>query len=247
MRPPATYGASAEDIWFVAFKQESHQTYRNRHGEEIAFSPCDPPPGYVFVPSGNTFITRSCRKLAQKLFAVYRPMNRKRPATQIGLHVPRDVFKKVESDFKAKRAKIDESLWRTLDKSYPQIPSADKNELHRLISSRYPSLTGKSALDHSGIIIYAYVRDRYTPFKSLGLYGESRDSEAITEAHQRAQEIIASWRGEDASHDATVRQKAHLRIHGSNISQQSLFQAEPRVAADDGVADVKHATEGRRE
>lgn len=178
-------------------KKENRKAYRNSHGEEIVFSPCDPPPGYVFVPAGNAFITRNCRKLAQKLYAVYRPKSRKTLAAQIGLHVPRDVFEKVESDFQAKRARVDENLWRALDKKYPQIPPADKNELHQLISSRYPSLTGKSVLNDDGITIYAYVRDRYTPFKSLVPYGENRDAEAIARAHQRVQEILAFWRGED--------------------------------------------------
>jgi hypothetical protein len=126
-----------------------------------------------------------------------RPKSRKRLAAQIGLHVPRDVFEKVESNFKTKRARIDKNLWRALDKKYPQMPPADKNELHRLISSQCSSLTGKSALNHSEIIIYAYVRDRYTPFKSLAPYGENRDTEAIARAHQRVQETLASWRGED--------------------------------------------------
>ena len=178
-------------------KTENRKVYRNSHGEEIIFSQSDSPPGHVFVPSGNTFITRSCRKLAQKLYAVYRPKNRKRLTTQIGLYVLRDVFKKAKSDFKAKRARIHEDLWLVLDKKYPQIPPTDRNELHRLISSQRPRLTGKSALDHSKITIYAYVRDRYTSFKSLAPYGENQDAEEITRAHQRVQEILVSWRGED--------------------------------------------------
>jgi hypothetical protein len=89
----------------------------------------------VFVPSGNAFITRNCRKLAQKLYVVYRPKSRKKLAAQIGLHVPRDVFEKVESDFEAKRARIDENLWWALDKKSPQIPPVDKNKLDRLIAS----------------------------------------------------------------------------------------------------------------
>jgi hypothetical protein len=174
-----------------ASKRENCKVYRNSHEEEIVFSPCDPPPGYVFVPSGNVFITRNCRKLAQKLYAVYRNESRKKQAAQIGLHVPRDAFKKVLSEFKAKRARIEGKLWRVLDKEYPQIPSTDKNELHRLISSRYSSLTGTSALDHSELTIYAYVRDRYTG------YGENWDTDANARAHQKAQEILASWRGDD--------------------------------------------------
>ena len=153
---------------------------------------------HVAMHQGNADYPSSLGDAASlhRSYAVYHHKIRKRLAAQIGLYVPRDVFEKAESDFKAKRAKIEENLWRDLDKSYPLIPFADKNKLHRLISSQYPNLTGKSALDHSGITIYAYVRDRYTPFKSLAPYDENRDTEAIARAHQRVQEIIASWRGE---------------------------------------------------
>lgn len=176
-----------------ASKPEHRKAYRNSHGEEIVFNPCDPPLGYVFVPSGNVFITRRCRKLAQqKLYAVYRAQIRKQLAAQIGLYVPRDTFEKVKSEFEEKRARIDENLWRALDKNYPHISLADKNELHRLNSQ--PQRL-RSNLD--GITIYAYVRDRYTPFKSLDPFG-SRDTEAIARVHRRVQEILASWRGEDS-------------------------------------------------
>jgi hypothetical protein len=83
-------------------------------------------------------------------------------------------------------------LWLVLNKKYPQIPPTDRNELYRLISSQRPRLTRKSALDYSKITIYTYVQDRYTPFKSLALYSENQDAEAIARAHQRVQEILAS-------------------------------------------------------
>lgn len=66
-------------------KRRNRTVYRNKHGEEIKFTPCDPPPGYVFVPSGDWFVTRHCRKLAQTLYAVYRPKSRKELCGQIGL------------------------------------------------------------------------------------------------------------------------------------------------------------------
>jgi hypothetical protein len=122
-----------------ASKKENRKAYRNSLGEEIVFNPCDPPPGYVFVPSGNPFITRNCRKLAQKLYAVYRPKSRKRLAAQIGLHVPRDVFEKVESNFKTKRARIDKNLWRALDKKYPQMPPADRMNFTALSLHNVPA------------------------------------------------------------------------------------------------------------
>jgi hypothetical protein len=117
-----------------ALKKENRKAYKNSYGEEIVFSPCDLLPGYVFVPFSNAFITRNCRKLAQKLYTVYRLKSRKKFAAQIGFHVPRDIFEKIEFDFKTKRAKINENLWRILNKKYSQIPPADKNEFHRLIS-----------------------------------------------------------------------------------------------------------------
>lgn len=166
--------------------------YRNKHGEEIVFCRDKPPPGYVFVPSGNPSITRNCRKLAQKLYAVYRPKSRKKISSQIGLYVPRNVFEKVRSDFAAKRARIDAELWRTLDKKYPQMPPADKSEFHDLFSSQYRSLTGKSALNDMEIRVLAYVRDRYTPFKCLDL----QDTKAISLVLERVAKILASWRGE---------------------------------------------------
>jgi hypothetical protein len=64
-------------------KRRNRTVYRNKHGEEIKFTPCDPPPGYVFVPSGDWFVTRHYRKLAQTLYAVYRPKSRKELGGQI--------------------------------------------------------------------------------------------------------------------------------------------------------------------
>ncbi|KAF2257416.1 hypothetical protein BU26DRAFT_43522 [Trematosphaeria pertusa] len=187
----------------TASKDTDRRVYRNKHGEEIAFIPCDPPPGYVFVPSGNVFITLNCRKLAQKLYAVYRPKSRKRLATQIGLYVPKDAFEDAESKFKVKRARLDRELSRDLNKQYPKAPPADKDELHRLISSDCPGVTGKSALDRKEIIIYAYVRDRYTLFKSLN----HEDTEAIARAHQKVREILTSWRGEDEREKESSKSK----------------------------------------
>lgn len=187
-----------------AFKQKDRKIYTNKNGEEIAFSPCRPPPGYVFVPAGNVFITRNCRKLAQNLIVVCRPKSGKEFATQIGLHVPEEVFIQVKSEFEVKRAKINEELCRHLDKEYPQIPSAHKNEIHRLASSHEPNLTGKSALRDSENVIRAYIRDRYTRLMSLLFDDKSPNTEAIARTDQKIQDIMASWRGEAAPHDATV-------------------------------------------
>jgi hypothetical protein len=62
-----------------ASKAELRMTYRNKLGDEMLFRPCDPPKGYAFVPSGNRFITRTCCRLAHKVYAVYPGKIRTRP------------------------------------------------------------------------------------------------------------------------------------------------------------------------
>jgi len=102
----------------------------------------------------------------------------------------------VKSDFETVRRRSRESLWHRLQKKYPEMPHAYKNEVHRRISSMHSNPARKYALTCLEITIYAHVRDRYTPFKSLNIY-DAQNREAISEAHQRVKKILASWRGED--------------------------------------------------
>lgn len=192
---------------------------RNRHGEEIVFIPCNPPTGYTFVVAGNIFLTRRCRKLAQTLYAVYRPKGRKKHAMQLGIYAPNDVFKQANLDFQKERAKLGKKLLQTLDESYPRIPSADRDNLHDLISSQSPTITGNALLRHLSLKVYAYVLDRYTPFKSLAFHKEGQHSKAIAQVHQTAEEILAFWRrdrrNEGKQQSKKSRQDNKLRSRNS--------------------------------
>jgi len=100
----------------------------------------------------------------------------------------------VTSNFKARRARIDEDLWRKLNQEYPKMPPTDRTEIHHLISSTYANLVGRSALSSCELTVHAYVRDQYTPF--LKIYGK-QNAEAISKVHMRVEKILAYWRGED--------------------------------------------------
>lgn len=76
------------------------------------------------------------------------------------------------------------------------MPPADKNEVHRLISSECSNHVGKPALDSFWVTIHSYIRDRYSPFKSPNTYN-TQNSKAISQVHQRVEKTLASWRGED--------------------------------------------------
>jgi hypothetical protein len=173
-------------------RKDDRSGYKNKHGEEIVFRSFNPPPGYVLVPSGNAFITRRCRKQGQKLYALYRPWIRNRLG---GLFVPQEVLKNAESDFNAKRKKIERNLSRAIDDMYPKIPSADKKRLHDLILSERSNCTGQSALDHLTMTAFSYVQDKYVRERHTG----GRNWNCVVKAHQQVEKILASWRGEDSS------------------------------------------------
>ncbi|KAI0847123.1 hypothetical protein F5Y00DRAFT_126178 [Daldinia vernicosa] len=167
--------------------------YRNRYGEQTILGLSDPPPGYVFVPAGNQFITWKCRQYPQKRYAVLCRRSRKRPATHTGLYVSRDVFEKVRSEFEAKRASADEKLKRALDKEYPNMPTSDKNQLCDFIFSD-PDVIGKSTPKSRRLAIFNYVQANYAPLNSHNLSRENQNTEAIARANQKVQKILTSWR-----------------------------------------------------
>jgi hypothetical protein len=111
---------------------------------------------------------------------------------------------KAESEYKARRAKLTEVISPALDKMYPKIPLIDKNAFHSHVLSHYEGAVGKLAQEISGIA-YAYVRDKYTGVKystTLSAKGKKprvkkRRLKKMNQAHQKAEEILASWRGEE--------------------------------------------------
>jgi hypothetical protein len=172
-------------------EKEGRSSLTNKLGEEIVFEDWfSAPPGYVFLPSGNPFVTRRCRKKTeQKLYAVYRYQSRKWGAGHIGLFIPEEIVEEAKSEYEAKRTDADENLSRAIDKVFPNIHPADKRRLDALASTELVTCAPKSALRENWFRIYRYVLDRYTPFKFLTASYDmtKRKSEAIKEAHQEAQ------------------------------------------------------------
>jgi len=169
----------------------ANEIYMNRYREQILFLPCYQPLGYEFVPSGNIFITRNCRSLAQHVYAVYRSKNRNRCAAQIGLYVPKEVYKKVQAEFDIRRLQNDQSLWQSLVKHFPKMPYTDRREIRRLIFAGKPQTLERSISLETAV--FQYVQDRYTHFKSLDRNWEKYREEADWTLC-RAKEILASWR-----------------------------------------------------
>lgn len=105
----------------------------------------------------------------------------------------KDVFEKVESDFETIKTRTSESLWQILDREYPKMPTADKKEVHRRVSSRDSKLVGKSTRDGLALTIHYRIRDLYTPPLNLN---DPKKEEANSKRRQRIEKILVYWRGE---------------------------------------------------
>uniref|UniRef100_A0A0B7KSF8 DUF2293 domain-containing protein n=1 Tax=Bionectria ochroleuca TaxID=29856 RepID=A0A0B7KSF8_BIOOC len=146
-----------------------------------------PPLGYIFVPAGNPFITRHCRRLAKETEQTIYAYSKKKLAKQYGLYIPKAIFEKVKSQYDARKATAEQEWSQKLDMKYPHMPSKDKAKIQRLSSS--PFLKSESI----AVDIRRYVLDHYTEFESLSCI--KPDTEAAAKAHQEADRILSAWRG----------------------------------------------------
>lgn len=105
--------------------------------------------------------------------------------------MPKDIFKKVESDYSERKAVEKEKWLQKLDKAYPNMPSKDRAEICRLCSSQFL----KPKIDQRDIAVLHHVQDRYTALK--GLSWDRQSMEVVAKARQEADKILSVWRGRD--------------------------------------------------
>jgi len=178
--------------------QSGSRTKRNWNGEVIIYNRRGTPPGYIFVPSDNNFLTSRCRGLAresaQDILAVHRRLNRKKVATEIGLYVPEAIAQVAESEFRAKRAAVREALEADLIKEYPNIPPADHENLCWHILAKNPYAVGRLSLERNDLEIRAYVGREYTPYRT-DLYANELE-EVLASWREKGSSVKAPWRSE---------------------------------------------------
>ncbi|KAK3301633.1 uncharacterized protein B0T15DRAFT_318671 [Chaetomium strumarium] len=169
----------------------------------------DPMPrGYRFVPQGNVYITKYCRKLthdAQKtLYVVLDDRNK-----PIGLRCPIHIYETVRSQNKTTAAQravavqkrdaaIEEKFEEALLKLFPDIPKAEiplilKHALKK--HSRRVGRAGKLALqDKVKLAVRAHIRHVHTDYDMLLKQGTSRPV-AREKVWGRLNEIARQWGG----------------------------------------------------
>ncbi|KAH8756028.1 hypothetical protein F5883DRAFT_174642 [Diaporthe sp. PMI_573] len=128
-----------------------------------------------------------------------RPESKKKPAKQQGLFVPKGILEKVKSNFDERTAFSEEEWWQELEKGYPNIPPADKAEIHRRCYLPFSDRTTKPEWTNTFVKMRQYVLERYTAFKSLAI--DECNMEAAAKAHREADKILSIWRGGSESEE----------------------------------------------
>jgi hypothetical protein len=137
----STYCLSTRPKYYVQVKYMQHLSPMDSTLPHQFVKRCMLSRGFtVFVPSGNVFLTRRCRKLAQTVEVIYTSKSRRKPSSTIGIYVTKNIFEKAKAEFASKRAKAEEELWQTLGKLYPGIRLTDKTNIKDKICFRNPHL-----------------------------------------------------------------------------------------------------------
>ncbi len=166
------------------------------------------PDGYIFVPKGDVYITKNCRKKTHEadktLFVVV-----DKKSKPVGLRCPTNIYNTVMSLGKAtatKRAEavlkrdtaIEENFEEAIVKLFPTIPKAEVQQVlkHSLKKhSRRVGRTNKVALqDRVKLAVRAHIRHVHTDYDKLLKQGLSRPV-AREKIWDRLNEVARHWGG----------------------------------------------------
>ncbi|KAL2182062.1 uncharacterized protein P884DRAFT_282179 [Thermothelomyces heterothallicus CBS 202.75] len=166
------------------------------------------PKGYRFVPKGNVYITKNCRKKTHEAGKTLYVVVDKR-GKPMGLRCPAYIHNLVMSENKAtasRRAKlvqnrdaaIRESFEKALLDLFPKIPKEDLSQIldHSLKKhSRRVGRTGKVALqDRVKLAVRAHIRHAHTEYDQLLRQGVSRQA-ARERIWGKLNEVARRWGG----------------------------------------------------
>jgi hypothetical protein len=174
--------------------------------EVLAHEPM--PKGYRFVPKGNVYITKNCRKKTHEVEkTLYVVVNKKGKPT--GLRCPAYIHNTVMNDNNATAAQraeavqkrdaaIEDNFEEAIVKLFPKIPKSEVPQIlkHSLKKhSRRVGRTGTVALqDRVKLAVRAHIRHVHTEYDELLKHGTSRVT-AREKIWERLNEVARQWGG----------------------------------------------------
>ncbi|KAI0912157.1 hypothetical protein F4823DRAFT_582585 [Ustulina deusta] len=180
----------------------------------LAFSTTEPvvratspmPPGYSFVPKGDPYLTRNCRRHSQQSHqVVYAVVNDEKK--QIGIRVPRSIHAAVSKSERATRMdrqqivrKRDESIEKSLReailKLFPRLPHEELSMIIRRATAKRRGRVGRTGTietaEKARLAVQAHIRHTKTNYEGLLKSGTSREG-ARAMTSQRTFDLLREW------------------------------------------------------
>ncbi|PGH30118.1 hypothetical protein GX50_07095 [[Emmonsia] crescens] len=178
--------------------------------EDIRTESQGPPPGYVFVPKGDVYITRNCRSLShqakQTVYTVYNPKTQR----TLGLYIPAQIH-----------TAVTQSAARTVTaraQAVAQKDARDTSKARALLRAQFPAMpadTLETVLGHAflkgsrrvgrsgkveseevkvGLAVDAHIRHVHTDYERL-LEGGVERGEARERVWGTVRRVRALWEG----------------------------------------------------
>ena len=202
------------------------------------------PKGYTFVPKGDVYITKNCRKTTHEtkktLFVVV-----DKKSKPMGLRCPTNIYNTVVSLGKAtatqraeavqkRDAAIVEDFEEAIVKLFPTMPKAEVQQVlkHSLKKhSRRVGRTNKMALqDRVKLAVRAHIRHMHTDYDKLLKQGVSRLL-AREKIWDRLNEIARQWGGRPLKPAAAAPAKERR----AKMSKTATFSSRGRTKGNGGV------------
>ncbi|KAL2853340.1 hypothetical protein BJY01DRAFT_244128 [Aspergillus pseudoustus] len=169
------------------------------------------PDNYVFVPSGNIYVTRNCRsKTKESHRLVYKVWNNTGKKA-IGIRIPSDVHAAVlqsaeetaESRANAVKVRDEKELSRSRQILCIRFPLMPVEDLETVLEHAFLKGSGRvgrtstTSDEHKAVLaVEAHIRHKHTPYESLLREGTKRE-EARKAVWDTVQSIRATWEGKN--------------------------------------------------
>ncbi|KAI0805183.1 hypothetical protein GGR55DRAFT_657406 [Xylaria sp. FL0064] len=164
------------------------------------------PPGYSFVPKGNPYVTRNCRRQTQQSHkVVYAVVNDRKK--QVGIRVPGAVHADVLQSEKATRSDrrelvrkndetIEKSLGKAIRKQFPRLPHEELRMIMRRATAKGQGRVGRTQTitmkEKAHLAVQAHIRHTKTNYDDLLKSGTERES-ARSMISQRVLDVLKEW------------------------------------------------------
>jgi hypothetical protein len=167
------------------------------------------PDGYKFVPKGNVYITKNCRKkthdAGKRLYVVLDKRDR-----TIGLRCPTHIYHDVMSDNNAtatqraeavqkRDAAIHDNFEDAVVKLFPKIPKAEVPQILKQSLKKHSRRVGRAGAvaldDRVKLAVRAHIRHMHTDYDQLLEQGASREA-AREKVWERLNEVARQWGGQ---------------------------------------------------